>query len=192
MSRKKVAPKKYNKRKLYKYGLFVGRCNPVHNGHECIIRVMLSLCIMSASLIGSANTEQTLRQFFAIKERVRFMRILFPNETILPLNDYPTDEEWLRRIEKILRRLDMDPRETVLFTGSDEDAAAMRKAGWRIYIVNRFDGKKTPPISASEVRDALRHGRSLARLLNPKVARAVRRRWDYKWPLFKEAHPEEI
>jgi hypothetical protein len=70
------------------------------------------------------------------------------------------------------------------FGGSQEDVEFFTVVGRSVVILNRFDGS-TPPISATEVRDALIEKRPVDGLLNAKVAGHISEIFANKWEEFK-------
>lgn len=168
-------------------GVFVGRLCPIHLGHEAVIREMIRMsgsehhCLL---MIGSANSELSLRHFFSYSERRGFAKVLFPHLPIVGLPDYESDGEWLQALDDILTAAGMDPKEVVFFGGCEEDISFFADAGRKYQVLNRFDGT-TPKISATEVRDCLIHDRSLDGLVNPAIQKYVKELFADKWEKFK-------
>lgn len=171
--------------KPYKWGAAIGRYCPIQIGHEMVIQTMQDMCEHSFLFLGSANAPWSLPLFFDYRERTSLIRARFPNINIVPLPDFPGDNKaWLQSIRDILLTANFPLDETVIFGGSDEDVIVLAEDGhMKTHIVNRFDGT-TPIISASQVRDALLHGRSLDGMISPEIQSAVQRIWDNKWPEF--------
>jgi len=168
-------------------GVFVGRANPIHLGHEVIINNMANQlgfknCLMT---IGSCNHPFSLRHFFSYEERRSFIKTLFPTLPIVGLPDYPTDTEWLVALDDILSASGFNPQETIFFGGCEEDILFFLDAERKCQILNRFDGS-SPKISATEVRDGLIYGRPLEGLLNPLIADEVKNLFSQKWERFKK------
>lgn len=167
------------------YGIFVGRFCPLHLGHEVVIQKMLADCdSQSLLVIGSSNAGCSLRHFFSYEERRAFIHLLFPELKIVGLPDYTTDAEWLLALDDILLAMGINPTEAVFYGGCTEDIDFFLSAGRQSAILNRFDGS-TPKTSATEVRDALIHDRSLDELLNPIIQQSVRELFSTKWEKFK-------
>lgn len=61
-------------------GLYVGRFQPVHEGHCHIIKKALSMCDKLIVVIGSAQESRTERNPFTYEERERFIRNIFYEE----------------------------------------------------------------------------------------------------------------
>lgn len=116
---------------------------------------------------------------------------MYPNIPVVGIPDYKTDEEWLVALDDLLMsHFSLQSREEVkakvtFLWGCEEDVAFFFDDARKVHIVNRFDGS-TPKISATEVRDALIHGRDLENLLNPKLHDDVRNLFTTKWELFRK------
>ena len=68
--------------KKYKCGLYIGRFQPIHNGHESIIRLMLDECDEVIIAVGSAQEGGTMRNPFTLDERVDLINNIFYREII--------------------------------------------------------------------------------------------------------------
>lgn len=166
---------------------YCGRFNPVHIGHEAVIKEMLALfgpkrCRI---VIGSANASQSLRHFFSYEERRGLIRTVFPDVMTIPLGDFSTsDEEWILALDDLLVSSGMDLSKTVFFGGCEEDIVFFLKRNRRCHILNRFDGT-TPKVSATEVRDCLIHERTMHAFLNPLIEQKVKDLFKVKWVDFQ-------
>lgn len=173
--------------KHYKYGATMGRYCPLQMGHEIVIQTMQERCERSLIFVGSANAPWSLPLFFDYYERTSFLRAIVPGAKLVPLPDFPGDNRsWLQAVKDLLLAADFPADETVFFGGSDEDVLVLsEEGGMQTHIVNRYDGT-TPIISASQVRDALIHGRSLEWMINPAIREVVQEIWRNKWPQFMQ------
>lgn len=81
---------------LINVGVYVGRFNPLHMGHQRTIDRMLFNHTLKHSLmfIGSANAPLSLRNLFSYKERKGFIKTIYPDLFVLPLADQDSDEDW--------------------------------------------------------------------------------------------------
>lgn len=171
------------------HGVFVGRMCPPHLGHEQIVRTMLRECPGNGNsliILGSANTPMSLRHFFSYSERRSFVERLFPHVNIVGLPDFfNNNQEWYTALDDLLKLAGFTPEEVTFFGGCEEDLRFFIERGRKVYEVNRFDGS-TPKISATEVRDALIHDRSLEGLLNPVIHEAVKANFKVNWEKFRK------
>lgn len=104
-----------------KFGVFIGRFQPFHIGHEHIIREALSKVDKLIVLVGSAKQARDTRNPFTFKERSDMIRASFGIEMIrdelivLPLADHPySDTAWVAEVQSLVS-------ETVAFHGGGED-----------------------------------------------------------------------
>lgn len=171
------------------FGVFVGRFCPIHIGHEKVVRAMLAEYGAESSLavIGSSNAPLSLRNFFSYTERKNFLKKIFPGLRVIGLPDYFNNQEWMDALDDILMAIFGGEymKRAIFFGGCEEDIRFFLEFGRKYKLLNRFDGT-TPKISATEVRDALIHKRSLKELLNPLVAEDVKELFSEKWDRFKK------
>ena len=172
---------------MKKYGVYVGRFNPLHVGHCAVIENMLKAYGLSKSIIvvGSSSAIFSLRHFFSYHERVQFIRKVFPDIKVVGLPDYHNDVEWLAALDDILHAAGIDPKDVTFWGGCQEDIRFFCDDGRDYNIWNRFDGTSTK-ISATEVRDALIFDRSLDGLVHPKLALDLKKLFKERWEKFKK------
>ncbi|MFA5987136.1 MAG: adenylyltransferase/cytidyltransferase family protein [Candidatus Paceibacterota bacterium] len=169
-----------------KFGVYVGRFNPIHKGHQAVIDKMLAEHSEKASLviIGSSNAPVSLRHFFSYRERSDFIKKLYPNLKLIGLPDFGDDHEWLNALDDTLRAVDFNPTDVEFFGGCVEDIRFFADDGRKYKVLNRFDGT-TPKISATEIRDALIFDRPLAGYLDEKIKDDIKELFKEKWERFK-------
>lgn len=79
--------------KKYKCGLYIGRFQPIHIGHESIIRKMLNECEQIIVAVGSAQESGTERNPFTFEQRadliinVFYHYIIAGRMSVIPLRD---------------------------------------------------------------------------------------------------------
>ena len=77
----------------YKCGLYIGRFQPIHIGHESIIRKMLKECDQVIIVVGSAQESGTERNPFTFEQRadlimnVFYQYVIAGRMSIIPLRD---------------------------------------------------------------------------------------------------------
>ena len=77
----------------YKCGLYIGRFQPIHIGHESIIRQMLDECDQVIIAIGSAQESGTERNPFTFEQRadliinIFYSYVIAGRMSIIPLRD---------------------------------------------------------------------------------------------------------
>jgi bifunctional NMN adenylyltransferase/nudix hydrolase len=165
-----------------KQAVYVGRFNPIHLGHEAVIAKMLEQFGTENSLLilGSSTADFSERHFFSFKERTDFIKTIFPELPIVGLPDFPTDQQWLFELDKILLAKNFDPAEVAFFGGCPADLVCFLETGRTCQVLNRFDGT-TPIISATQVRALLSNNKSIKNFLNPLITNKVKN-------LFAEKH----
>jgi nicotinamide mononucleotide adenylyltransferase len=163
-------------------GIYIGRCNPLHLGHEAVIDRMIEehggRCLL---IIGSSDAILSDRNPFSYTEREQFVRMLYPNLRIVPLPDYPTDAERLRRLDELIQSHfpEASNDQIVFRAGAEEEVSRLVDDGRQIRIVDRRSGE-TPIVSATQVREALARGESLSGLVNDALIPVLRERYDLK------------
>ncbi|MBP9757240.1 MAG: hypothetical protein KBD06_01435 [Candidatus Pacebacteria bacterium] len=162
-------------------GAYLGRLNPMHLGHQALGEVLTTAFPTShLMLVGSCSHLISIRHLFKFSDRYKFINTVFPNARIAPLADYESDDDWFHAIDVILRLAGLDPAKTVFIGGCDEDVHFLQSHGYKVQIINRFDGTTTN-VSGTEIRDALIHGRSLDGLLDPKIIPLVQETFCVRW-----------
>ena len=79
--------------KKYKCGLYIGRFQPIHVGHESIIRRMLLECDHVIIAIGSAQESGTMKNPFTFEQRadlitnIFYQYVISGRMSIIPLRD---------------------------------------------------------------------------------------------------------
>lgn len=173
--------------KIENTGVFLGKLGPIQTGHEVVIQTMFKMFGPEKSLIiiGSSNSNISLRHFFSYQERRHFIKTIFPEAKIIGLPDYLNNEEWLIALDDLLKETSFNPSTTTFFSGCEEDIVFLSQAKKKYHIVNRFDGTSVN-ISSTEVRDCLIHNRSLEGFINPIIETELRGLFNQKWEEFKK------
>lgn len=175
------------------FGVYIGRFNPIHEGHQAVIDSMMAKygpanCMV---IIGSCNNNQTLRHFFSYSERRKFIQTLYPSLLITGIPDYQSDIEWVAHLDDIIHTSSRVNLISVqFFGGCEEDVSWLSQVivnltDENVSILNRFDGT-TPKISATEVRDSLIHNRSLDGMISHKIQPMVANCFIEKWEEFQK------
>lgn len=81
-----------------RYGIFIGRMQPLHHGHELMIKSILKDGRIPLVFIGSSNVINE-KNPFTYQERVWMIKEVAPHALTFPLRDYPDDDDkWLQQI----------------------------------------------------------------------------------------------
>jgi bifunctional NMN adenylyltransferase/nudix hydrolase len=94
------------------FGVFIGRFQPLHLGHEHTIRHALERVGKLIVLVGSANNARNPRNPFTFDERAAMLRSAFAYEMaegrliVEPLNDHPySDTAWVTEVQRRVNAL---------------------------------------------------------------------------------------
>ena len=168
------------------FGVFVGRFNPLHLGHERVIRHMLEQCGLErcAVIIGSSNAPTSIRHFFSYSQRRYFIKQVFPSLKIAGIPDYGSDGDWLLALDDLIDLAGLRSEAACFFSGAPEDVDFFVKDNRQIEVLNRVDGT-TPVVSATEVRDRLIHYKSLDGFVNTTIIPAIEAEFQTQWEAFK-------
>jgi len=116
------------------FGVFIGRFQPLHIGHEHVIRRALEQVQRLIVLIGSANVARDPRNPFTAAEREALIRSVFANEMadgrliVAPLNDHLySDTAWVTEVQRRVNAI-------VLETGNDHGFRNMGLRDFRVSL----------------------------------------------------------
>ena len=142
----------------YKCGLYIGRFQPIHIGHESIIRKMLNECEKVIIAIGSSQEGRTRRNPFFYGERKSFIEQCFPCNLkqiyIIPMPDrkvVSNDASWGDYVFDRIKKFEYELPD-VIYEGEEDE-----RNTW--YSNLEVDIIRVPrtfiPINATMVRAAL-------------------------------------
>ena len=146
--------------KKYRCGLYIGRLQPLHVGHESIIRRMLLECDHVIIAIGSAQESGTKRNPFTAEQRmdlicnVFYREIIHARMSIIPINDRENpsnDASWGDYVfEQLAQHITLTP--DVIYEGEeDERSTWYDNLGVEVVKVPRSLVK----VAATELREVL-------------------------------------
>lgn len=146
----------------YKHGLVVMRAQPLHSGHEKIIKNMLQNCQEVTVILGSIQEQGTERNPFSYTERKQMIQNVFANELqrlkVMGLFDINNPVEWGNFVLDFIKEsLPERHKPDVYYAGSDYDAHWFGQVFDNIEIINRVD-YSFPYVSGSMVRDMIKIG----------------------------------
>lgn len=96
-----------------KSGIFIGRFQPVHQGHVHALGIAASQVDKLYILVGSANQCRSIKNPWTYQERVSMLRTKMrtaniTNYEVLPLNDYRySDSQWMSDVRATVEHYDM-------------------------------------------------------------------------------------
>ena len=163
--------------KKYNYGLYIGRFQPLHIGHESIIRKMLDECKQVIIAVGSSQESSTKRNPFTFEQREDLITNVFYRERlteqlkIMPLEDREdpsNDASWGDYVfQKVYQRF-------YVFPDAVYEGAESERNNW--YDNQNVEIVRVPrteiPVSATLVREAIKNGPSISEhMLLPRAIR---------------------
>jgi bifunctional NMN adenylyltransferase/nudix hydrolase len=110
---------------IFDYGVFIGRFQPLHAGHEHVVREALSKTKHLIVLIGSANVARDPRNPFTFEERKALFRKVFAYEMaegrliVERLDDHLySDTAWVTEVQRRVKAIVLDSGNNHGFTNS--------------------------------------------------------------------------
>ena len=92
---------------MAKYGVLIGRFQPLHLGHQMFINEILIDGLTPIILIGSVNKNRDkTKNPLSYKKRKKLIKLVYPNIDIKikPLKDDKDWDKWFSNIEKVLMK----------------------------------------------------------------------------------------
>lgn len=161
--------------------LYIGRFQPFHNGHLDAIRGILSENENIIIVIGSSTSRQTQDNPLSAEEREQLVTAALTEAQISPdryqiisVPDINDSGKWAAHVDKHV------PPYSQLYTGSDtvKECYKKRKNVEVLHITHDL------PISATDIRQRIRDGKSWQELVPPAVAKLLKK-WEIKARLSK-------
>jgi bifunctional NMN adenylyltransferase/nudix hydrolase len=97
------------------FGVFIGRFQPLHIGHEHVVRQAFDQVGRLIVLVGSANVARDPRNPFTFDERAAMLRSAFRHEhaqgrlIVEPLDDHPySDTAWVAEVQRRVNAIVLD------------------------------------------------------------------------------------
>ncbi len=92
--------------KKYNLAIFIGRMQPLHNGHIPNISNALELADHVLVIAGSANQPRTQKNPFTADERAQMVKQIFPTDrvTVIGVEDYYPDALWLKNVQSAVHQ----------------------------------------------------------------------------------------
>jgi nicotinamide mononucleotide adenylyltransferase len=102
---------------MEKFGVFIGRFQPLQKGHISVIKQILSRGYTPLIVVGSAQESGTKKNPYSFALRSQKILSEFPNSvTVVPLEDSLEDDaSWVKRLEALVKSVVGD-KEYVYFT----------------------------------------------------------------------------
>ena len=102
---------------MKKYGILIGRFQPLHLAHQSIINEILHDGLIPIIFIGSSDADKSEKNPFSYIERAQMIHEVYGNQVVtLPLPDFNRDEHWVEHVEgALIYGLYVHPNECVLY-----------------------------------------------------------------------------
>lgn len=89
---------------MYKYGILIGRFQPLHLGHQAIISEIIADGLRPLILIGSSESGKTDKNPYDFFQRKGMIFSVYGNNVdYLALPDFPDNERWVNYILKVAK-----------------------------------------------------------------------------------------
>lgn len=140
---------------MYDLGVFIGRFQPFHQGHEQVVRRALSQVKKLLILCGSSDQMRSVKNPFLFSERKKFItEILEDCENrlhFIPLKDYPNNDLlWKQCVQKkVLDYADNSHIKSIALVGHRKDESSFYLdffPEWEMLWVDNFSGISATPI----------------------------------------------
>ncbi len=144
-------------------GLFIGRFQPLHNGHLHAIKSISRQVDLLWIGIGSINKTRSAHDPFTFRERVWMIHTVLQqanikNYRLFGVRDHTQDSAWVRAIKRKIGRID------IVFTGNPWTNRCFIQQEYRVKTIQLFE-----QISATKIRDALQHNHSWTQMVPPSL-----------------------
>lgn len=155
------------------YSIIIGRFQPFHKGHECLIQTALEEAHQVIVVLGSTNSSRTVKNPWTYQERVSMIKSVFPDApiTFTGVRDYHySDDKWIRevraKVNKIMDHDDSDATAALIGYKKDESSYYLDLFPWFEFI----ESPSTMHLDATEVRRRMFEGEDWFHLVPDALA----------------------
>lgn len=158
-----------NQARKYKIALFIGRFQPLHNGHVYGIKKTLEIAEKVIVVIGSSNEGGTENNPFNFETRKKMieegLQGLSLKVTIVGVPDNPSDQVWLNELIKRVGKFD------VVASNNEWVLTIMKAAGYKTFETGLFNRDE---LEGVKIRALMRaHDSSWETRVPEQVARQI-------------------
>lgn len=104
-----------------KYGIYIGRLQPMHLGHQQIIDTIISDGLEPVIVLGSAQESRTNKNPLTVEERKHAVRLVYPNISIIKVNDNTCWDSWHESLMQALSVFGSQDSMTIYTHSKPED-----------------------------------------------------------------------
>lgn len=146
--------------KAYDIAFLCGRFQLMHIGHESLVNTALKMCDRIIILVGSAQESGTIRNPFDIETRIKMIREIYPQDSIIvkPLSDLSKEDditpEWGKYVLNNVKKYVYKTPELMIY-GNDESRSRWFNTEDIKDVTEIIVPRSRLPISATELRRAL-------------------------------------
>lgn len=117
-----------------RHAIVIGRFQPLHIGHEYLIRSAYDHAHNVTVLVGSSGQAPDIKNPWTYEQRAEMIRRAIPGVHIRPIYDFYNDLEWIEQVQSIIRELEENGDE-VIIVGHEKDDST-----WyvRVFPHNKF------------------------------------------------------
>ena len=83
---------------MLKYGIILGRCQPMHLGHQHIINKIISDGLTPVVVLGSSQEAGTTKNPYHPLQRIHMLRLVYPDIKCFALDDADCWDEWYNKL----------------------------------------------------------------------------------------------
>ena len=158
---------------MVKRGLFVGRFQPLHNGHLNSIKYCLNKIDELVVVIGSSDKSFEFKNPFTAGERIEMIRETICKEInketlqkifLIPVPDIGIHRLWTYNIDLLV------PRYNIVFTNDQFTTMLFKERGIEIIHPELINREK---LSATEVRYRIANDKNWKELVSVKTAKII-------------------
>lgn len=145
---------------MFKFGVVIGRFQPVHLGHLYMIEQALSYCERVLIMVGSAYRAPTVKNPFCFDDRKQLLRLCLQQVDpkyldrieFLPLEDVMYNEsKWIDHVRSTVLGYCQQPDQIAL-VGHDKDASTYYLSHfheWQFIALDNYGGMSATPLRAA-------------------------------------------
>lgn len=141
---------------MYDTAIYIGRFQPVHQGHVALLRHALAQARQVAVVLGSAWQARSAKNPFSWQERAEMLRQALPaadhaRVQFVPVRDYYNEARWVANVrQEVAARIPAGARIALVGHFKDASSSYLRSfPGWELLDVARQGA-----IDATTIRDA--------------------------------------
>lgn len=113
-----------NTNKKYDLCVYIGRFQPIHNGHISVMQKANEIAKKTLVLVGSANASPSPKNPFTYEDREHMIKVARQGVIVEPLDDYTYEEnQWLTDVQEVVN-VHMKKGDKVCLIGHSKDESS--------------------------------------------------------------------